>query len=145
MTLWTQTHTWPFATLAAAQTHRAVCRSTDALASYHSAVEPAPRTYRVRKLTGHRTWFTPEGLMSVNTCWIVERRDPDAPVSPPRKRTSPARIESGYTHCACRDCFEIAITSGGPALCHDCTSHGCGNEPDRECQRPDAYGCNPTS
>lgn len=45
---------------------------------------------------------------------------------------------SGYRDCACRDCFEIAIGEPG-AFCWECKEAGC--EPDEECQRPDAYGC----
>jgi hypothetical protein len=34
--------------------------------------------------------------------------------------------QSGYTDCACRDCFEIAITDHGePALCNACEEAGC--------------------
>jgi len=43
---------------------------------------------------------------------------------------------SGYVNCACRDCFEIAISGddGGPALCLACEDAGC--LPDTgECQR----------
>ena len=56
---------------------------------------------------------------------------------------------SGYTHCKCRDCFEIAISDDDhPAFCHECVTAGC---PDyqgvkgmtQECQRPDAYGDEP--
>jgi hypothetical protein len=59
---------------------------------------------------------------------------------------------SGYTACGCRDCFEIAI--GEPhALCWECAEAGCEPTTDtdtdtdrgvgRECQRADAYGCEP--
>ena len=49
----------------------------------------------------------------------------------------------GYTACACRDCFEIAIGEPGEAFCSCCEDAGC---PDyqgqpgmsQECQRPDA-------
>lgn len=45
---------------------------------------------------------------------------------------------SGYTDCACRDCFEIAIGNGtDPALCHECESAGC--DPAGECQQIHAY------
>jgi len=50
---------------------------------------------------------------------------------------------SGYTHCACRDCFNIAISSdtGEPELCSDCEAAGCSLQAnDGECQRDDAYG-----
>lgn len=56
-------------------------------------------------------------------------------------------LQSGYTHCRCRDCFDVAITSGGPALCHECRSAGCdANEMgNTECSRSDAYGCSDES
>ena len=43
---------------------------------------------------------------------------------------------SGYVHCACRDCFDIAIASSDDetAVCHECETAGC--EVDGgECQR----------
>lgn len=65
----------------------------------------------------------------------------------------------GYIDCACRDCFEIAISDKGePTLCDDCQIAGCevwpGEEAEAaekysyprptwnqyECQREDAYG-----
>lgn len=47
---------------------------------------------------------------------------------------------SGYTQCACRDCFEIVVSNdmAHPDFCEGCREAGC--EPDQECQRPDAYG-----
>lgn len=48
---------------------------------------------------------------------------------------------SGYCACACRDCFDTAITDHGePALCGDCKDAGCSADGDEECQRADAYG-----
>lgn len=61
---------------------------------------------------------------------------------------------SGYTHCACRDCMDIAMSSDTryPELCDecldaDCESYNPGNADYdalpahmRECQREDAYG-----
>ena len=45
---------------------------------------------------------------------------------------------SGYVHCGCRDCFEIAIGEVGD-LCHECETAGC--EADAgEYQAPGAYG-----
>lgn len=41
---------------------------------------------------------------------------------------------TGYTDCACRDCFDVAM--GG--FCNDCQEAGC--EHDAECARADAYG-----
>jgi hypothetical protein len=48
-------------------------------------------------------------------------------------------MESGYTWCGCRDCFEIVIgPMDRPELCSDCQEAGC--EIGRgECQRDDAY------
>src|SRR5262245_26186536 len=60
--------------------------------------------------------------------------------------------QSGYTPCACRDCFDTAISSDmrKPDLCHDCEQAGClkshskefatARPHERECQRSDAYG-----
>lgn len=40
---------------------------------------------------------------------------------------------SGYTHCACRDCFEVVMSNdmANPDLCDNCSEAGC--EPDSEC------------
>jgi hypothetical protein len=46
----------------------------------------------------------------------------------------------GYTHCACRDCFEIAIGEYGKALCRECASAGCEANAQTECCSPTAYG-----
>lgn len=47
---------------------------------------------------------------------------------------------SQYTHCACRDCFEIVVASNdedeGPTLCSICEEAGCEAE-DGECQARD--------
>lgn len=50
----------------------------------------------------------------------------------------PAETPTGYAHCICRDCFEIAM--GG--RCSDCEEANC--EPGKECAAPDAYGGVPT-
>lgn len=51
------------------------------------------------------------------------------------------QAQSGYTDCACRDCFDTAVNGDGqPALCGDCQQAGCSAEGDQECQRSDAYG-----
>jgi predicted nucleic acid-binding Zn-ribbon protein len=51
------------------------------------------------------------------------------------------RAQSGYTDCACRDCFDVAINGDGePALCGLCQQAGCDVEGASECQRDDAYG-----
>jgi len=34
-------------------------------------------------------------------------------------------MSDGYTACACRDCFEIAIGKQGKALCNECEEAGC--------------------
>ena len=49
-------------------------------------------------------------------------------------------IQSGYTGCKCRDCFEIAISddTDNPDMCWECEESGC--DPDEECQAPGAYG-----
>lgn len=61
--------------------------------------------------------------------------------------------ESGYTHCACRDCMDTTVSSNvrKPELCAECKDAGCESfAPDsadynalpghmRECQREDAY------
>jgi len=47
---------------------------------------------------------------------------------------------SGYVPCGCRDCMEIAVTSGGPVLCSGCQAWGCafgGSDGGSDCQVPD--------
>lgn len=48
-------------------------------------------------------------------------------------------MPSGYTHCACRDCFEIVVSNdmSNPDMCSECEEAGC--EEDAECKREDAY------
>lgn len=49
---------------------------------------------------------------------------------------------SGYCHCTCRDCFEIAIEGDDEdesPLCHACEEAGCSGEIDEECLAPHAY------
>lgn len=51
---------------------------------------------------------------------------------------------TGYVHCKCRDCFDIAIAGDDDAdgtFCSDCEEAGC--DGDGECQREDAYGMDP--
>ena len=43
---------------------------------------------------------------------------------------------SGYVHCGCRDCFEIAVGEPG-CMCHACEDAGC--EADQACEAPHAY------
>jgi hypothetical protein len=54
--------------------------------------------------------------------------------------TGSGSTSSGYTHCACRDCFDITVSADvtTPELCGLCQQAGC--EPNNgECQRHDAY------
>ena len=48
-------------------------------------------------------------------------------------------MSSGYTHCACRDCFETVVSDeeSRPDFCDDCETAGC--EPDSECQALDTW------
>jgi hypothetical protein len=53
--------------------------------------------------------------------------------------------QSGYTHCACRDCPDVTVSSdmSKPELCEACAEAGCGDPWASlwgECQRDDAYG-----
>jgi hypothetical protein len=45
---------------------------------------------------------------------------------------------SGYTSCACRDCFEIAISEDEsvPELCNECEEAGCDCSGESECKVP---------
>jgi hypothetical protein len=49
-------------------------------------------------------------------------------------------VSSGYTDCACRDCFDIAVSADTtkPELCPLCQNAGC-TPNDGECEREDAY------
>ena len=48
---------------------------------------------------------------------------------------------SGYTDCACRDCFDVAISSDieacRPGLCGECEDAGCDPHGSEECRRVD--------
>lgn len=46
---------------------------------------------------------------------------------------------SGYTNCACRDCFDIAVSSDQcrPGLCGDCEDAGCDPHGAGDCARVD--------
>jgi hypothetical protein len=59
----------------------------------------------------------------------------------PTNTTEGGDMPSGYTDCACRDCFDIAVSSdmSRPELCLLCKDAGCAAN-DGECQRADAYG-----
>lgn len=48
-------------------------------------------------------------------------------------------MNSGYTQCRCRDCFETTVINDvtNPELCDVCTEHGCAGG---ECQAPDDEG-----
>lgn len=50
---------------------------------------------------------------------------------------------SGYTNCACRDCFDVTVSDDmdEPELCSECEEAGCDCEGGSECCRDDAYGC----
>lgn len=57
----------------------------------------------------------------------------------------PKQAQSGYAHCACRDCMEIIVANNParPELCDECNTAGCGDPAAQgwpECQRDDAYG-----
>jgi hypothetical protein len=50
---------------------------------------------------------------------------------------------SGYTTCACRDCFETVIGYAGATYCDECITAGCYEKPGApnvECDSPHAYG-----
>ena len=53
---------------------------------------------------------------------------------------------SGYCHCACRDCPDVAMTDVRPdgvhvrGLCGDCDDATCDPTGSDDCQRSDAYG-----
>ena len=49
---------------------------------------------------------------------------------------------SGYTDCACRDCFDVAVSDDmdHPDLCLCCEEAGCDADGEGECCRDDAYG-----
>lgn len=47
---------------------------------------------------------------------------------------------SGYTACACRDCFEIAIGEAGEALCNLCEEAECEAGTEAECCGEHSYG-----
>ena len=54
-------------------------------------------------------------------------------------------MSGGYTDCACRDCFEIAIGIAGKAYCNACEEAGCDDYQgveglSQECQAEGAYG-----
>jgi hypothetical protein len=54
--------------------------------------------------------------------------------------TNMAHKNSGYCDCACRDCFDIAISDDGkPALCGLCADAGCDEHGGCDCERSDAY------
>jgi len=57
-----------------------------------------------------------------------------------------APAESGYTDCACRDCFDVAVSGdmASPNLCQDCAEAGCSGAGDAECSRADAYDVDST-
>jgi hypothetical protein len=48
-----------------------------------------------------------------------------------------AHGEAGYTHCACRDCFDETVSSDEtkPELCSLCEEAGCDADGESECER----------
>ncbi|MDO8631623.1 MAG: hypothetical protein Q7R41_14145, partial [Phycisphaerales bacterium] len=44
---------------------------------------------------------------------------------------------TGYTDCACRDCFDVSMSH---ALCGECSAAGCDSTGQSDCSRTDAYG-----
>ena len=57
------------------------------------------------------------------------------------REVTAANRESGYTHCACRDCMDVAISAriSHPELCLLCKDAGCDATGESECNRDDAY------
>jgi hypothetical protein len=49
---------------------------------------------------------------------------------------------SGYTDCACRDCFDVTVSDDmdHPDLCNACADAGCDPDDSPLCERSDAYG-----
>ena len=45
--------------------------------------------------------------------------------------------ESGYSPCACRDCFDVAVSNdiANPDLCGLCADAGCDEEGESACER----------
>lgn len=58
-------------------------------------------------------------------------------------KETPIFSESGYTHCACRDCFDISVSSDTrkPELCLLCKDAGCDDTGNSTCDRDDLEGC----
>jgi hypothetical protein len=54
-------------------------------------------------------------------------------------------MTSGYTCCGCRDCFDVAISADMriPDLCTDCAGYACDPLGRLDCERYDAYDCEP--
>lgn len=52
-------------------------------------------------------------------------------------------MASGYTDCACRDCFDIAVSNDmdSPDLCNECETAGCDPEGECECERCNDGSC----
>lgn len=79
------------------------------MVAYASAAEMAPG-YRFRDLAG-----TPG--------YLDRHRAPPAARKPAKRAAAPV-AETGYQHCACRDCMEIAIGPIG-TMCTECREAGC--------------------
>lgn len=91
--------------------------------------------------TGHGFETREEALSAARTAaeaeaahyrgdWKIQIRERN-----PRK----PKGSGGYTDCACRDCFDIAIGTAGEAMCWACEEAGC-EANNGECRRADAYG-----
>lgn len=52
-----------------------------------------------------------------------------------------AMPESGYTDCACRDCFEVAISAdmAHPELCWACEAAECNASGESDCDVSEEY------
>jgi hypothetical protein len=64
-----------------------------------------------------------------------------------RNATKKTPSSTGYVHCACRDCMEVAIQGAGEqkTYCAACAEAGCPDHQgvpgmSQECRAPGAYG-----
>jgi len=106
----------------------------------HAAVLGTKRRPVYEVGPGRRKKNPEEGAVAV-ACVAASPGEMPREENPRPKATRPGKKMSGYTPCACRDCFDLSISDDvrKPELCSDCKAAGC--EAGRgECQRPDAYG-----
>jgi hypothetical protein len=79
-----------------------------------------------------RSWASRRGVGAVS----------NPRMNPGKKYTGSTlpRRGSGYTECACPDCFETTVSADmrAPEFCAECKEAGCAGE--GECRRPAAYG-----